>query len=124
MKHNSETAEQFFEWLQGYIVQEFSYLVNQIGFTLEKNNIIQNQLSVEYTKNDTTIGFWCCLGTRPEIYIKSGSKKIFTDELRKLTKIQEPFPINSNVFGGRLIKSDYTVILKYYDNVIDKWLTG
>lgn len=119
---NFIAIDQLWSWLENSILKRFEFLVSKYGYQLSKVELVTSQCSIEYEKDDNRVGFWCSHGSRPEVFVKHGSKRIFTDELKKHLKITAQPPVKSSVFEVSCRKDDYEKLIEYYAEIIQVYL--
>jgi hypothetical protein len=113
-----KTIDEFGEWLRIRSLAEFKFLIHDHGFEVVKDTITARQFSVEYQKDELDVGLWVEYGTRPEIFIKSKGKRVFTNQLISKYARGLKLPVKPAVFGNRTMKDDYRNILDAYANLV------
>lgn len=117
-----DSVKNLWVWLENDIIHRFNFLIFENAFKLEKSESSSLQLTIEYMKNNEIIGFWCEYGSRPELFIKVGRQRLFTDAIRKKTLVSEHPPVSGDVFGRRVEKKDYEAIMEYYAKIVRIYL--
>ena len=107
------------DWLKDRVVKEFEFLTTNFGYRVAKIEVVPSQCTIEYIKAGGEVGLWCSYGTRPEIFVKHGTKRIFTDQLKSLVSFGQ-LPVKADVFGERTKKKDFERLLKAYAEIIEK----
>lgn len=111
-------VDELWKWLQYRSLTKFRFLIDDYGFEIAKNEIAPTQFSLEYENGGTRIGLWSSYGSRPEVFIESGGKKVFTNQLISQHARRQKLPVESAVFGERTIKDDYRRMLMSYVELI------
>ena len=117
-----DSLDNFWMWLESQITDKCSFLVEEKGFQIKKIEHAPTQLTIEYIKDDVEVGFWCGYGNRPEIFLKRGGVRLFTNELIKEAQLDHKNQITSSVFGKRTMKSDFEILLDYYVEILAECL--
>jgi hypothetical protein len=85
-----QNIDELWEWVRNRTLNEFRFLIEELGFENVKNEITPTQCSVEYRKENVLIGIWSSYGTRPEVFIKTNGRRVFTDQLIACSRTEAP----------------------------------
>ncbi|MBI2478939.1 MAG: hypothetical protein HYV60_09995 [Planctomycetia bacterium] len=112
------SVDEMWKWIQDRSLTLFTFLIDELGFEIAKNEVSPTQYSLEYEKDDMRIGLWSEYGTRPAVFIETGGKRVFTDHLIAKHAKGLKLPVKPAVFGERTMKQDYRSILEAYAELI------
>jgi len=117
-----KSVDDFWEWHQIQLLKEFRYLIDEYGFVLVKSEIAPTQCSVEWEKGDLRIGVWSSYGSRPEVFVKSRGKRVFSNQILAKCAKRLRFPVEGAAFGERTVKKDYQMLFVTYSTLVKFFL--
>lgn len=117
-----ENVNDLWAWLRDRALEEFEFLTIDFGYRLAKVETVSAQCTIEYISESGEVGLWCSYGARPEIFVKQGMKRIFTDQLKGRVSFGQ-LPVKANVFGERTKKEDFERLLKAYAKIVRQYLS-
>ena len=120
MSTDFKSSDEMWKWILDHSETEFRFLVDDFGFEQVKHDVTPAQCSVEYQKDDERIGIWIEYGTRPEVFVETHGKQMFTNQLISKQAPELMLPVEDAVFGKRVAKEDYCAILAFYAVLIKK----
>ena len=100
------------------VSKQLAFLETEYGFGAPQTRISARQCSVEFTKENITVGVWSEYGTRPALFVKIGGKRVFINRLIAKRCPEMKCPVAASVFGRRFAEDDYNALFAFFARVL------